>query len=50
MWSEILTEIQTKSKFENKKVLVIGKRNSGKRTFFDNLHNISGTVFPQKSK
>lgn len=47
MWNKILNETTDQAKFSNKNILVLGNKNSGKRTLFDSLHEMSQTEFPK---
>ncbi|KAL4451029.1 hypothetical protein ABPG74_021351 [Tetrahymena malaccensis] len=47
LWNNILNETGQKNKYQNKQVLVLGTRGSGKRTLIDSLHEISQTIYPK---
>ncbi|EAR92881.3 cytoplasmic dynein 1 light intermediate chain 1 (macronuclear) [Tetrahymena thermophila SB210] len=47
LWNNILNETGQKNKFQNKQVLVLGTRGTGKRTLIDSLHEISQTIYPK---
>ena len=40
----------TDNKFQNANLLVLGNKYSGKRTFINEVQNISKTQYPYKSK
>ncbi|KAL4490863.1 hypothetical protein ABPG72_008599 [Tetrahymena utriculariae] len=47
LWNNILNETGQKNKYQNKQVLVLGTRGTGKRTLIDSLHEISQTIYPK---
>jgi predicted GTPase len=48
MWSEILNESRSQKKFDNKPVIILGSRHSGKRSLIDSLFDISKTTLHQR--
>ncbi len=50
IWNKILEESRTSNRFSNKNLLILGEKNSGKRSLLNSLFEISETRFPLKSK
>lgn len=48
MWSEILNESRSQKKFDNKPVIILGSKHSGKRSLIDSLFDISKTTLHQR--
>ena len=50
IWNKILEESRTSNRFTNKNLLILGEKNSGKRSLLNSLFEISDTKFPLKSR
>ena len=48
MWSEFLNESRSQKKFDNKPVIIIGEKHSGKRSLIDSLFDLSKTTIYNK--
>jgi signal recognition particle receptor subunit beta len=48
MWSEILNESRSQRKFDNRPLVILGSRHSGKRSLIDSLFDISKTTMYAK--
>ena len=48
MWSEILNESRSQRKFDNRALIILGSRHSGKRSLIDSLFDISKTTIYSK--
>jgi hypothetical protein len=48
MWSEFLNESRSQKKFDNKPVIILGGKHSGKRSLIDSLFDLSKTTIYNK--
>lgn len=48
MWTELLNESRSQRKFDNKPLIILGNRHSGKRSLVDSLFDISKTTLYSK--
>ena len=48
MWSEFLNESRSQRKFDNRPVVVLGSKHSGKRSLVDCLFDLSKTTIHHK--
>lgn len=48
MWSEFLNESRSQRKFDNRPVVVLGSKHSGKRSLIDSLFDVSKTTIHNK--
>jgi len=48
MWSEFLNESRSQRKFDNKSLIILGSKHSGKRSLIDSLFDISKTTLINK--
>ena len=48
MWSEFLNESRSQHKFDNRPVIVLGSKHSGKRSLIDSLFDVSKTTIHSK--
>ena len=44
MWSEFLNKSRSQRKFDNRPVIVLGSKHSGKRSLIDSLFDVSKTT------
>ena len=49
MWNAILNEQSNLKRHANKNLLLLGRKNAGKRSLIDSLTDISKTQYPKKS-
>lgn len=49
LWNALLVEALTGNKFFNSNILLLGDKNSGKRSLLNAIQDISETEFPNKS-
>lgn len=48
MWTEILNESRSQRKFDNKPLIILGNKHSGKRSLIDSLFDTSKTTIHSK--
>lgn len=49
LWNALLSEALTSNKFYNSNILLLGDKNSGKRSLLNALQELSETEIPSKS-
>jgi predicted AAA+ superfamily ATPase len=49
MWNAILNEQSSSKGFPNTNLLMLGRKNAGKRSLIDAITDISKTQYPKKS-
>jgi hypothetical protein len=48
MWTQFLNESRSQRKYNNKPLIILGSKHSGKRSLIDSLFDISKTTFHNK--